>query len=116
MVESLPCAGVQLDKGSYRIVLNGLLHGGELEKTAEFLFLMLGRGFVPHYATSNELLESLCSGGMVRESADALVQLVEMGFIPKLEVWCLVIEATCRERKLLSAFELLDELTGDGDN
>ncbi|OIW14551.1 hypothetical protein TanjilG_14937 [Lupinus angustifolius] len=110
MVENLPHEGVYLNKGSYRIVLNSLTQNCDLNKAKKLLGLMLGRGFLPHYATSNELLVSLCKAGMADDAAMALFGLVEMGFQPGPDSWELLIELICRERKLLYVFELLDEL------
>ncbi|KAL9313786.1 hypothetical protein ACSQ67_019238 [Phaseolus vulgaris] len=62
MLEKLPQQGVYLNKGSYRIVLNSLIQNGELKSAKELLGLMLSRGFLPHYASSNELLVCLCKG------------------------------------------------------
>ncbi|KAG2698806.1 hypothetical protein I3843_07G165300 [Carya illinoinensis] len=111
MLEKLPCDGVYLNKASYRIVLNFLCQKGELKKATELLYLMLGRGFLPHYATSNELLVRLCKAGMVDDAAVAMFELMEMGFKPEPDSWAHVLELICKERKLLSTFELLDELT-----
>jgi pentatricopeptide repeat protein len=110
MLEKLPYDGIYLNKASYRIVLNSLCQKGELNKATELLDLMLGRGLLPHYATSNELLVRLCKAGMVDDAVTALFGLVEMGFKPEPDSWTHVLELICRERKLLSAFELLDEL------
>ncbi|KAJ0086720.1 hypothetical protein Patl1_08627 [Pistacia atlantica] len=110
MLEMLPYEGVYLNKASYRIVLNFVCQKGELEKAAELLSLMLGRGFIPHHATSNELLVRLCKAGMVEDAAMALFGLVEMGFKPEPDSWAVLIELICRGRKLLFAFELLDDL------
>ncbi|GFY85889.1 pentatricopeptide repeat (PPR) superfamily protein [Actinidia rufa] len=110
MLYKLPNEGVYLYKASYRIVLNFLCKEEELEKAVELLGLMLSRGFVPHFATSNELLVRLCESGMVADAAMVLFGLVEMGFKPEPRSWSLLVELICRERKLLPAFELLDEL------
>ncbi|XP_015900970.3 pentatricopeptide repeat-containing protein At5g18475 isoform X1 [Ziziphus jujuba] len=110
MLEKFPYEGINLNKASYRIVLNLLCKKGELKKAIDLLGLMLGRGFVPHFATSNELLVSLCNAGMVDDAAMALFGLLEVGFKPETSSWALLIESICRERKLLPAFELLDEL------
>lgn len=110
MVEKLPLDGVYLNKGSYRIVLNSLTQKRELNKAKKLLGLMLGRGFLPHYATSNEILVCLCKAGMADAAAMALFGLVEMGFQPRPDSWGLLIELICRDRKLLYVFELLDEL------
>ncbi|CAI8599174.1 unnamed protein product [Vicia faba] len=110
MIEKLPHQGVYLDKGSYRIVLNSLTQNCELRKANKLLGLMLSRGFVPHYATSNELLIRLCKEGMADDAATALFDLVDMGFLPQLDSWELLIELICRDRKLLYVFELIDEL------
>lgn len=110
MLERLPCNGIYLNKASYRIVLNYLCKEGELEKATKLLSLMLGRGFVPHFATSNELLGQLSKSGRAADAAMILFGLVDMGFKPEPESWQLLIELICRERKLLAAFELLDEL------
>ncbi|XP_044511637.1 pentatricopeptide repeat-containing protein At5g18475 [Mangifera indica] len=110
MLENLPYDGVYLNKASYRIVLNFLCQKGELEKATELLGLMLSRGFIPHYATSNELLVRLCKAAMVDDAAMALFGLVEMGFKPEPDSWAFLIELICRGRKLLFAFELLDDL------
>lgn len=110
MLEKLPRDGVYLNKASYRIVLNFLCQKGELSKAMELLFLMLGRGFLPHYATSNELLVRLSKAGMAADAASALSGLVDMGFKPEPESWVHMLELICRERRLLSAFQLLDEL------
>ncbi|KAF7822604.1 pentatricopeptide repeat-containing protein [Senna tora] len=110
MLKKLPHEGVYLSKTSYRIVLNFLTQKCELKEATKLLGLMLGRGFVPHYATSNELLVNLCKAGMADDAAMALFGLVEMGFQPRPEPWELLVELICRERKLLYVFELLDEL------
>lgn len=110
MLEKLPYDGVYLNKASYRIVLNFLCQKGELKRATELLGLMLGRGFIPHYATSNELLVHLCKANMAEDAAIAMFGLVEMGIKPEPDSWAQVLELICRERKLLSAFELLDEL------
>lgn len=110
LLDKLPYEGIYLNKGSYRIVLNSLCQTGELNKGKELLRLMMGRGFVPHYATSNELLVRLCEAGMAGDATMALFGLVEMGFKPLPDSWALFVESICRERKLLPAFELLDEL------
>ncbi|CAL5384008.1 unnamed protein product [Camellia sinensis] len=110
MLYKLPNEGVYLNKASYRIVLNFLCKEGELGKAVELLCLMLSRGFVPHFATSNELLVRLCEAGNVADAAMVLFGLVEMGFKPEPDSWSLLVDLICRERKLLPAFELLDEL------
>lgn len=110
MLETLPHQGFYLNKASYRIVLNSLTQKCELKKAKSLLELMLGRGFLPHYATSNELLVNLCKAGMVDAAAAALFDLVEMGFKPGLDSWEILIQLICRDRKLLHVFELLDEL------
>ncbi|KAK9287032.1 hypothetical protein L1049_015440 [Liquidambar formosana] len=80
MLERLPYEGVYLKKASYRIVLNFLFKEGEMEKATELLGLMLGRGFLPHFATSNELLVCLYEAGKADDAARVLFGLVEMGF------------------------------------
>ncbi|KAK7263305.1 hypothetical protein RJT34_30893 [Clitoria ternatea] len=110
MLEKLPHQGVYLNKGSYRIVLNSLTQKCELHKAKKLLGLMLSRGVLPHYATSNELLVLLCKAGMADDAAVALFDLVEIGFLPGLDSWELLIGLICRDRKLLYVFELLDEL------
>ncbi|KAF4385316.1 hypothetical protein G4B88_026599 [Cannabis sativa] len=110
MLEKLPYEGMFLNKGSYRIVLNFLCQQNDLKRATDLLDLMLGRGFVPHYATSNELLLRLCNGGMAVEAAVALLGLVELGFKPEPDSWASLVELVCRERKILSAFQLLDKL------
>ncbi|KAK9287312.1 hypothetical protein L1049_015725 [Liquidambar formosana] len=114
MLERLPYEGVYLNKASYRIVLNFLCKEGEMEKATELLGLMLGRGFLPHFSTSNELLVRLCEAGKADDAATVLFGLVEMGFKPKTKLWALVVELICRERKILPAFELLDDLVLTG--
>ncbi|CAN0891286.1 Pentatricopeptide repeat-containing protein At5g18475 [Linum grandiflorum] len=104
--------GVYLNKGSYRIVLNCLCRTGELEKAGKLLGMMLDKGHVPHYATSNELLVKLCDAGKGYEAEMTLAALIGTGFKPEGESWSCLVELICRERKLLSAFELLDELAG----
>ncbi|XP_059636379.1 pentatricopeptide repeat-containing protein At5g18475 [Cornus florida] len=110
MIERLPYEGVFLNKASYRIVLNFLCKEGELGKATELLFLMLGRKFLPHFATSNELLVRLCETGKAVDAGMALLGLVEMGFKPEPTSWSILVELICRERRLLPAFELLNEL------
>ncbi|KAF6162767.1 hypothetical protein GIB67_029036 [Kingdonia uniflora] len=110
MLERLPYKGVYLDKGSYRIVLNLLYKEGDMNKVISLLGLMLGRGVVPHFATSNELLVNLCQAGKVADATIALCGLGEMGFKPAYECWAQLVESVCRERKLLQMFQLLDEL------
>ncbi|EXC16677.1 hypothetical protein L484_007723 [Morus notabilis] len=110
MLERLPYEGMHLNKASYRIVLNFLCQKGELKKATSLLDLMLGRGFVPHFATSNELLVRLCNAGMADDAAMALFGLLEMGFKPEPDSWAILVDLISRERKLLSSFQLLDEL------
>lgn len=114
MVQKLPFEGFYLNKGSYRIVLNLLLsQNGELKRATELLGLMLNRGFVPHYATSNNLLVLLCNNGMVKDAVESLFGLLEMGFKPEPDSWFSLVDLICRQRKLLPAFELLDELVNE---
>lgn len=110
MLERLPYDGVHLSKESYRIVLNFLCKEGELEKAMNLLGLMLARRFVPHFATSNELIVQLCEAGKAADAALALFGLLEMSFKPEPRTWSMLIDVICRERKLLPAFQLLDEL------
>ncbi|KAK4359127.1 hypothetical protein RND71_021356 [Anisodus tanguticus] len=110
MLERLPYDGVRLSKESYRIVLNFLCKEGEVEKAMELLGLMLARRFVPHFTTSNELLVQLCEAGKAADAALALFGLLEMGFRPEPQTWSMLIDVICRDRKLLPAFQLLDEL------
>ncbi|KAK1402673.1 Pentatricopeptide repeat-containing protein [Heracleum sosnowskyi] len=111
MLERLPLKGIFLNKASYRIVLNSLCKEEELEKASRLLGMMLSRGFVPHFATSNELLAQLCKAGMAADATTTLFGMMNMGFKPEPDSWSLVIDLICRERKLVSVFELLDELT-----
>ena len=113
MLNRLSSEGIYLNKASYRIVLNSLCQKGDLDKALELLGLTLSRGFVPHHATSNELLVGLCKAGMADDAVVALYGLAEMGFKPEQDSWALLVEFVCRERKLLLAFELLDELTAN---
>ncbi|RVW65319.1 Pentatricopeptide repeat-containing protein [Vitis vinifera] len=83
MLERLPYEGVYLNKASYRIVLNSLCREGELQKATQLVGLML---------------------------VMALLGLLELGFKPEPNSWALLVELICRERKLLPAFELLDDL------
>lgn len=110
MLESLPYEGMHLNKASYRIVLNFLCQRNDLRRATDLLDLMLGRGFLPHFATSNDLLVRLSHAGMVDDAAMALFGLLEMGFKPESDSWTLLVELVSRERKLFSAFQLLDEL------
>lgn len=110
MLEKLPYEGMHLNKASYRIVLNFLCQKGELKRATNLLDLMLGRGFVPHFATSNDLLVRLCNAGMADDAAVALFGLLDLGFKPEPDSWAILVELISRERKLLSAFQLLDEL------
>lgn len=110
MLERLPYEGVYLNKASYRIVLNSLCREGELQKATQLVGLMLGREVLPHFATSNELLVHLCEAGKVGDAVMALLGLLELGFKPETNSWALLVELICRERKLLPAFELLDDL------
>ncbi|VFQ61082.1 unnamed protein product [Cuscuta campestris] len=111
LVESLSKEGVvYLSKGCYRIVLNVLCNEGELDKAMELLGMMLRRGFWPHHATSNELLVRFCESGKLVEAAFALYGLVNVGFKPDPCTWGLLIDSNLRERRLLPAFGLLDEL------
>ncbi|GAB4861337.1 hypothetical protein Ancab_036498 [Ancistrocladus abbreviatus] len=110
MVERLPYEGVYLNKYSYRIILNFLCKYDEIEKATRLLNLMLGRGFVPHFATSNGLLVRLCETGKVADAAVALVGLLEMRFKPEPNSWMLLTEMICQERKLLPVYELVDNL------
>ncbi|CAL1386308.1 unnamed protein product [Linum trigynum] len=110
MLKQTACEGVYLNKGSYRIVLNCLLKRGELEKAAVFLGVMLDKRYLPHYATSNELLAKLCEEDRAYDAEMALFRLAEAGFKPGAESWGCLVELVCRERKLLAAFELLDSL------
>ncbi|XP_031124958.1 pentatricopeptide repeat-containing protein At5g18475 [Ipomoea triloba] len=102
--------GVYLNKECYRIVLNILCKEGELDKAMELLGRMLSKGFWPHHATSNELLTRFCEAGKAADAAIALFGLVNVGFKPEPHTWGLLIDSSCRERKLLPAFQLLDEL------
>ncbi|XP_019156414.1 PREDICTED: pentatricopeptide repeat-containing protein At5g18475 isoform X2 [Ipomoea nil] len=102
--------GVYLNKECYRIVLNILCKEGELDKAMELLGRMLSKGFWPHIATSNELLIRFCEAGKAADAAIALFGLVNVGFKPEPHTWSLLIDSSCRERKLLPAFQLLDEL------
>lgn len=110
MLQTMPYQGIHLNKGSYRIVLNSLSQIGDFDKASYLIELMLGRGFVPHYETSNELLGRFCENGMVDDAVNLLYGLLEMGFVPKDNVWTILVEVICRERKLLSTFKKLDEL------
>lgn len=110
MVYKLPKEGVYLSKASYRIVLNFLLKESDLENAIELLGLMLSRKFVPHFATSNELLVHLCENGRSSDAYVALFGLVELGFKPEPNSWSLLVDLVCRERRFLSVFELMDEL------
>ncbi|KAI5407919.1 hypothetical protein KIW84_053965 [Lathyrus oleraceus] len=111
MIEKLPRQGVYLNKGSYRIVLNSLTQKCELRKVNKLLGLMLSRGFVPHYATSNELLVRPCKDGLADDAATTLFDLVDMGFQPQLDSWELLIELICRDRKLFFGLESGEENT-----
>ncbi|PIA46486.1 hypothetical protein AQUCO_01500199v1 [Aquilegia coerulea] len=112
MLERLPYEGIHLDKASYRIVLNFLLKEKEkeTERAVYVLSLMLGRGFVPHFGTSNELLISFCEAGKVVDATTALYRLVEKGFKPEYESWFQLVDSVCRERKFVKIFSLIDEL------
>ncbi|XP_073274358.1 uncharacterized protein [Primulina huaijiensis] len=110
MLMRLPVVGIYLNKASYRIVLNCLCKEGESEKAVRLLDLMLRRGFLPHFCTSNELIVHLCKTGKVNDAAIQLSGLVEMGFEPDPDTWSVLIDLIFRERKLLPAFRLLDEL------
>ncbi|OAY85312.1 Pentatricopeptide repeat-containing protein [Ananas comosus] len=94
--------GVRLNASSYRIVMNRLAVG--------LLGLMLGRGFAPHFAASNELLLGLCDIGRVADATVAFYGLAEMGFVPEIGTWARLVETVCKERKLWKLFELVDEL------
>ncbi|KAI3828781.1 hypothetical protein L1987_02891 [Smallanthus sonchifolius] len=111
MLERLAYEGVYLDKSSYRIVLNSLCRLGDLQKATGLVGVMGSRGFLPHFATSNELLVNLYEAGSVVDAAMLLVVLVQMGFNPEPRVWSRLIEVMCRERRLLATFELVDVLT-----
>uniref|UniRef100_A0A0A9B5J0 Pentatricopeptide repeat-containing protein n=1 Tax=Arundo donax TaxID=35708 RepID=A0A0A9B5J0_ARUDO len=63
LLESVPLDGVQLNVASYRVVMNCLCSLLEMDKAVGLLGLMLGRGFLPHYAASNNLLIGLCDAG-----------------------------------------------------
>lgn len=110
LIERLPYDGVYLNKASYRIVLNSLNKESELDKATELVGLMLVRGFLPHFATSNDFLVSLCEAGKAANAVVVLSGLVEMGFKPEPHTWALLVDVFCRERKLLPTFQLLDEL------
>ncbi|PON63455.1 Tetratricopeptide-like helical domain containing protein [Parasponia andersonii] len=110
MLERLPYQGMHLNKASYRIVLNLLCQKNDLKRASDLLDLMLGRGFLPHFATSNDLLARLSNAGMADDAAMALFALVDMGFKPEPDSWAMLVELISRERKLLYAFQLLDEL------
>ncbi|KAL7584564.1 hypothetical protein Lser_V15G44544 [Lactuca serriola] len=107
--------GVYLDKSSYRIVLNSLIKLRDLEKATGLVGVMLSRGFVPHFATSNELVVGLCEGGRGEEAAAVVAALAVMGFNPELRVWGRVVEVVCRGRRLLGTFEVLDGLINRGN-
>ncbi|CAH9104252.1 unnamed protein product [Cuscuta europaea] len=110
LLQRLSKEGVYLNKECYRIVLNVLCHEGELDKAMELLGMMLGKGFWPHHGTSNELLARFCKAGKVIDAAISLFGLVNVGFKPDPHTWGLLIDLNCRERRLLPAFQLLDEL------
>ncbi|KAL8139331.1 hypothetical protein V2J09_005352 [Rumex salicifolius] len=111
MLERLPYEGVYLNKTSYRMTLNALCDSGETDKATKLLKLMLRRGFVPHLNTSNKVLILMCEGGKAGEAAKALFLMMDMGFKPETNTWNVLLEIVCRDRKLLPAFELLDQLT-----
>ncbi|KAH7544579.1 hypothetical protein FEM48_Zijuj01G0000800 [Ziziphus jujuba var. spinosa] len=80
MLERFPYEGIQLSKA-------------KLQDCAEFL-----------------VSKSLCMAGIVDNAAMDSFVLVDMGFKPENNSWVLLAELICREKNLLSAFELLDEL------
>ncbi|KAL9450050.1 hypothetical protein AB3S75_011900 [Citrus x aurantiifolia] len=100
--------GCKADIVTFNVILGGLCREGRIEEALGMLEKLWG--FLPHYATSNELLVRLCKAGMAEDAAIALFGLVEMGFKPESDSWALLVELICRGRKLLFAFELLDEL------
>uniref|UniRef100_A0A0A9DZL8 Pentatricopeptide repeat-containing protein n=1 Tax=Arundo donax TaxID=35708 RepID=A0A0A9DZL8_ARUDO len=90
--------------------MNCLCSCGEMDKAVGLLGLMLGRGFLPHYAASNNLLIGLCDAGHVADATVALYGLADVGFIPEASCWERLIETLCRERKQRRSIELLDVL------
>ncbi|KAI3947625.1 hypothetical protein MKX01_034290 [Papaver californicum] len=110
MLEYLSYEGVCLNKASYRIVLNFLCKEREMEKVMDLLGLMLVSGFKPHFATSTEILLKLCEEGKVVDATMALRGLLEIGFKPEQESWAHLVNSLSRDRKLVIAFELLDDL------
>ncbi|KAG9137424.1 hypothetical protein Leryth_020630 [Lithospermum erythrorhizon] len=113
MLERLPRSGFFLSKSSYRIVLNFLNKEGDLDKATLLLILMVERGILPHFATSNEILVRFCEAGRGSDAAMILYGLAGMGFNPESDTWRTLVEVICRERKLLPAFELVDDLIGN---
>ncbi|EOA20457.1 hypothetical protein CARUB_v10000770mg [Capsella rubella] len=110
MLDQWGCEGVHLDKGSYRIILNGLCHNGKLEKAVKFLSVMSERGMWPHHATWNELVVRLCGSGNAEMGVRVLIGFLKIGLQPEPSSWRAVVESSCRERKLVHVFELLDSL------
>jgi hypothetical protein len=76
--------------------------------------LMLGRGFLPHYAASNNLLIGLCDAGRIADATMALYGLADAGFMPEPRCWERLVESVCRERKQRRSTDLLEVLVGVG--
>ncbi|KAL4559004.1 hypothetical protein LXL04_031134 [Taraxacum kok-saghyz] len=73
-------------------MLERLSYEGDLEKATRLVGVMASRGFVPHFATSSELVVRLCEGGRGDRAAAVVAVLVPMGFNPELSVWSRVVE------------------------
>jgi hypothetical protein len=81
-----------------------------MDKAVGFLGVMFGRGFLPHYTDSNNLLVCLCDAGRATETTAALYGLADMGFIPEASCWERLIKTVCRNRKQRRSIVLLDIL------
>ncbi|KAJ8505607.1 hypothetical protein OPV22_006493 [Ensete ventricosum] len=103
------CMSRDLDS-AFRVLEEMRASEGDMEKAIGLLGLMLGRGFRPHFVTSNKLLLGLCEVGRVADATVALYGLAEMGFMPESETWFQLVDSVCRVRKLKRAFDLFDDL------
>ncbi|GLJ39880.1 hypothetical protein SUGI_0815620 [Cryptomeria japonica] len=69
--------GCTPNEATYRIILGYLCKKGELKKGLEVLEEMFKRGFMPHFRTSNALLDGLANAGRLYDLTETLTSLVD---------------------------------------
>ncbi|KAJ6953056.1 hypothetical protein NC652_004902 [Populus alba x Populus x berolinensis] len=87
----------------------------EMKKQSAKLTLLTSEGLYLNKTSIQDCIEFLVpEAGMQDDAVVALYGLAKMGFKPEQDSCArLVLNVVCRERKLLLAFELLDELTAN---